>query len=321
MKFIAELCQNHNGDINLMFDMVKAASESGATHVKLQHIFSKNLSFRPQFENGLELDGKTLSIKRPFKAEYDRLKSLELNEKTLKTFIETCKEFNVEPMTTCFTREDVNALYELGFKSIKVASYDCASFQMLREIVAHDWEIVVSTGATFDAELTKAAEILKPHANVSFLHCVTIYPTPVDQLHLKRLELLSKLTDNYGLSDHTLTKRDGVNASKVAIYLGSNIIERHFSILPEDKTKDGPVSVNQEQFSSIVKFSKLSKIEKKQYIQTNIPNFVDYLGTGKRNLTDVEILNRDYYRGRFASRNPESPKPSTMIYNWDEVSL
>ena len=40
-----------------------------------------------------------------------------------------------------------------------------------------------------------------------------------------------------------------------------------------------------------------------------------------RNLTAQEILNRDYYRGRFASINQANPNPNTMIYNWEEVTL
>ena len=39
MKLIAELCQNHNGDYEILKDMVYAAKENGATHVKTQHIF------------------------------------------------------------------------------------------------------------------------------------------------------------------------------------------------------------------------------------------------------------------------------------------
>ena len=36
MKFIAELCQNHIGDMNIRREMVKHAAESGAEFVKIQ---------------------------------------------------------------------------------------------------------------------------------------------------------------------------------------------------------------------------------------------------------------------------------------------
>ncbi len=304
-----------------MLRMVEAASLAGATHVKLQHIFSENLSFRPQFEEGLIVDGKTLCIKRPFKDEYDRLKKLELNEKSVKKFIAACNSFNVIPATTCFSRQHVDLLYDLGFRSVKVASYDCSSFQLLRDLVNYDWEIIVSTGATYDKEIETAVEILKESTNFSLLHCITIYPTLLHDLNLNRINFLNKYCKEVGFSDHTLTARDGVKASIAAIYVGAQVIERHFTILADDKTKDGPVSVNPKQFEEIVKFSQLNDKERRSYIKQFVPEFDVCLGVETRNLTEQEILNRDYYKGRFASINPENPQPNTMIFNWEEVTF
>ena len=38
MKFIAELCQNHNGNFDVVKKLVDKAAESGATHIKIQHL-------------------------------------------------------------------------------------------------------------------------------------------------------------------------------------------------------------------------------------------------------------------------------------------
>ena len=35
-KIIAELCQNHNGDKNILEEMVSAAAENGADYAKIQ---------------------------------------------------------------------------------------------------------------------------------------------------------------------------------------------------------------------------------------------------------------------------------------------
>ena len=40
-----------------------------------------------------------------------------------------------------------------------------------------------------------------------------------------------------------------------------------------------------------------------------------------RKLSDEEILNRNYYRGRFASPRNESFKGKRMIFNWEETPL
>ena len=40
MKIIAEFCQNHNGDFDVLRRMIHEAAESGATHGKIQTIFA-----------------------------------------------------------------------------------------------------------------------------------------------------------------------------------------------------------------------------------------------------------------------------------------
>ncbi len=57
-KIIAELCQNHNGDIKVLEDMVHAAAESGADFAKIQSIHSSDLAYRERFEHGLIEGGK-----------------------------------------------------------------------------------------------------------------------------------------------------------------------------------------------------------------------------------------------------------------------
>ena len=41
------------------------------------------------------------------------------------------------------------------------------------------------------------------------------------------------------------------------------------------------------------------------------------LGNQKRELSHVELLNRDYFRGRFASKNSNGK----TIYNWEKENL
>ena len=41
------------------------------------------------------------------------------------------------------------------------------------------------------------------------------------------------------------------------------------------------------------------------------------LGKEKRSLSKVEMLNRDYYRGRFASKDNKG----NIVYNWEETNL
>lgn len=319
VEFIAEFCQNHNGDVVLLEEMIQAAAESGARVGKIQTIFADNLAYRPRFEHGVKINGETQVIERPYQSEYDRLKGLELDFDAHARFVELCEAKGLEPMTTCFAREHVQAIRDAGFRRIKVASYDCASYPLLRELAAVFDELIVSTGATFDDEIRTAAGILADTPR-TLLHCVTIYPTPLDQVHLARMELLRTFAPRVGFSDHSLVSRDGMTAAKAACHLGAEVVERHFTLLDSEKTKDGPVSVGPELVADLVRFSGLDRDSQRQELDERHPGWEACRGVGDRLLSREELRNRDYYKGRFASRRP-GYGPEAMIYNWEETGL
>ena len=310
-KIIAELCQNHNGDVNILKDMIWRAADSGASHVKIQTIFSEDLTFRERFEDGVTSNGIIKSIKRPYSHEFERLSKLDLGFDTHALFIDECSSAGVIPLTTVFNRSRLESIIELGFKEIKIASYDCASFPLIHDLKNKFNHIYVSTGATHDSEIETTADILSDQ-NFSFLHCVTIYPTPVDKLNLNRIDYLRQFTNSVGFSDHTRPKQHGINPDIVALWKDADVIERHFTILDSSQTKDGPVSVNPEQLKNIVDYSKYSHDELSKLVK-NIPDYDKMLGSKTHSLSEEELLNRDYYRGRFASKIN-----GKTIYNWEE---
>jgi N,N'-diacetyllegionaminate synthase len=319
-QLIAEFCQNHNGSGELLARMVEAAAKAGATHGKMQTILGDTIVYRPQFEEGLVVNGVIKSIKRPYATEYSRLKGLEINEEQTLRFIQICIDNGLVPMTTCFVRAHAQYLASSGFRSIKVASYDCASFPMLRELRGLFDEIVVSTGASFDDEVEHAARVLEG-CNYSFLHCVTLYPTPLDQSNLARMNWLRQLAPRVGFSDHTMFKQDGLIASKAALALGAEVIERHFTILEPNESRDGAVSITPAGMLELAEFASLPIEERLKYMNAEYPNWMITIGQEKRQLTEAELLNRDYYRGRFGSPRSISSKGSQMIFNWEETPI
>jgi N,N'-diacetyllegionaminate synthase len=313
---IAECCQNHNGDIEILKRQINEAAENGADFVKIQAIRSKELTHRPIFDEGLidEL-GNTLAIKRPYFPELERLKKLDLNLEQEQWFVNECRRAGVAPMTTAFTITSAREVKDLGYEAIKIASYDCASYPLLNEVKKYWNNIFVSTGATYDHEIEKAALTLKG-SNFHLLHCITIYPTPLNELNLNRFDFLRKFTNNIGYSDHTHVEQTGLIASKIALALGASSIERHFTVLENDETKDGPVSIKPKQLKELNEFAKLSRYEMISIIKKEYPNWEDTLGISSRSLSKTEILNRDYFRGRFASLVSEK-----SIYNWEEIQF
>ena len=309
---IAELCQNHQGDRIILKDMIQAAAASGADYVKTQTIRAEFLAHRPRFDEGVIENGITKVIKRPYKSEYDRLCLLDIDMEDHRWFIDQCHNVGVKAMTTVFTRGVIDELETMNWDAIKVASYDCASFPLLFDLKSRFKKLFVSTGATFDEEIEKAAKILQG-IDTTFLHCVTIYPTPLNLLDLSRINYLKKFSKKVGFSDHTLVSRDGIKAAAAAIHFGAEVVERHFTILKSDETKDGPVSITPELLKDLVKVSRMTREDRNTYIKENVPEYDAMLGNSRRKLSAEELLNRDYYRGRFATKT----KDGRTIYNWE----
>lgn len=315
---IVEVCQNHNGDRGILRDMIHRAAEAGADIVKGQVIFSADLTRRERFEAGVvESNGVRKAIRRPFQAERERLAKLDLGEEDYRFFVEECFRAGVRPMLTVFARRRIPFTASLPWKEklVKVASYDCASLPFLRELAAHFERLIVSTGATLDDEIRESAAILRrADRPFALLHCVTSYPNTLAMCHLARMSWLRLHAPEVGWSDHTLVERDGIKAAKVAITLGADYVERHFTILPAQVTKDGPVSITPDLLSELVDFNRRPREEQRVIVEREIPEWRIMYGEAQRELTHTEMLNRDYYRGRFASL-----VSGQWMYNWEEV--
>ena len=277
MKFIAEMCQNHNGDMDLLETMVVDAAKNGADICKIQTIEAKHLIYWKEFEDF-----------RPYEKEYERLKSLELSVDDEKRFVEICRQNKVEPMTTIFEHRGFNRFNDIGYKLMKISGYSAQ--KVLPKIKEFNFEhLYISTSSMSYAQiewLTKHLKLNLPYRNYTLLNCTCIYPTPLEKLNLQNIEFYRKHFGfkNVGLSDHTNPHEDNLLSSKLAIYQGIDVLERHFTILGKDETRDGKVSITPDMLSELKRFSMLSP--KEQYEEIN-------------ELNETQKFNHHYYRNRF----------------------
>ncbi len=312
---IAELCQNHNGDVGIIKEMVAAAAESGAEYAKIQTIHSSQLTHRERFDEGLIEGGTIKTIKRPYDQELKRLKTLDIDDAAIDIFLEACKDNNIKPMTTIFTRDVVKKTFAQGFKSIKLASFDCISYPLAKEIIDFKPDLlIVSTGCSYKKEIEKMAHIIKTVPNHALLHCVSIYPTPLNEANISRIDYLKTLVKKVGLSDHSEYSENKLEILKWCVCKNIDFVERHFTILEKDETKDGRVSLNPSEMKEAIEICNWGNEKKAKFLDENKKDKKLIEGNPNRELSAVELLNRDYYQGRFASKDSSN----RTIYNWDE---
>jgi len=277
MKIIAELCQNHNGDFDTLHHMIKSAAKSGADIIKIQSIKADRLKKNDEYEGY-----------RPFEPEYARLKGLELSFEDEINFIKICNQYAVEPMTTVFDPADADYFNELGYDFLKLSGYSIPKFEYGLSLSKFRFKkLFFSTSSLTLEEIERTVTNLRAKSiDFTMLHCICAYPTPLEKLNLQNIQFYKThlgLT-SIGLSDHSDPHSDNLLSTKLAIFAGIDAIERHFTVLDKDETRDGKVSVTPEMLSELKRFASLPK--EMQYKDLN-------------QFDDTQKFNHDFYRKRF----------------------
>jgi sialic acid synthase SpsE/sugar phosphate isomerase/epimerase len=266
---IAEVGNNHNGDIKLAKKLVDLALESGADCVKFQMRNMKSLyKGGSSFDNSADL-GSQYTM--------DLLNKFQLSNEQLFDVFDYCKIKNLTPLCTPWDEESLNALEEYGMEFYKVASADLTNHRLLEAMADTKKPLICSTGMSIESEIIKTTNFLRKKAvNFCFLHCNSTYPTPFKDINLNYLSRLKKLSGQIvGYSGH----ERGWSVPVAAVALGARVVEKHFTI---DKTMEGndhKVSLLPEEFKQMVK---------------DIRDVEAALGTSDtRTLTQGEMLNRE----------------------------
>ena len=121
----------------------------------------------------------------------------------------------------------------------KISSSDLSNLPCIRHVAKKGKKMIVSVGAAYLSEVDEAIRAMIEVGNndITILHCVLSYPTDPKNANLKIIETLKKTFPNVkvGFSDH-VAPDDAMMTLAVAYMLGSEVIEKHFTL---DKTLPG----------------------------------------------------------------------------------
>lgn len=250
---VAEIGLNHNNDLELGKRTIEAAAKAGVSAVKFQSYKTD------QFINSNSEEARFL---------FDIFKKYELNEKFHREFQKTALDNGVCFFSTPLDVGSVDLLVDLKVPIIKIASGDIVNSELLDKVAKTKIPIFLSTGAASLSEIIRALEYLKDREveSLCLMHCVSMYPTPYENLNLKTLILFKDLTEGpIGFSDHSA----GTIAAPIAIALDASVIEKHFTL---DRNLEGPdhsISINPVEMKQIYENINLAfdmKGEKKKII-------------------------------------------------------
>ena len=270
---IAEIGNNHEGDLNLAKKMISLASQAGANAVKFQTI----------------VPTKLVSVKQK-----DRIKQLERFQFSYDDFMvlsDYAKSENIMFLSTPFDIESCNFLNDI-VPAFKIASGDNTFFPLIESIAKTGKPIIMSTGLMTLDEVNRSFSFIKDiwekhdiKQHLALLHCVSSYPTDAENVNLSSMKELEKITKFIGYSDHA----SGIDACVLAIAFGAKIIEKHFTIDNNYSTfRDHQLSANPHDFKTMV--DKIRVSEK-------------MLGDGNKEPNKTELASKQSFRRSIVTKH------------------
>jgi len=212
--FIAEVCSNHDRDLNRCLAFIDRAAEIGCAAVKFQLFKIREL-----------FSAAALAAD----ADLRRREAWELPVEFLPVLSRRCRERGV--MFSC-TPFYLDAVAELSpyVDFFKIASYELLWRDLLAACAHSGKPVVLSTGMANLAETRRAVATLREAgcADLRLLHCISSYPTPVGDCNLAAIDTLRKeFNCSVGWSDHSAAP--GVIYRAVHTW-GAELIEFHLDL-------------------------------------------------------------------------------------------
>ena len=244
---IAEAGVNHDGSLDAALALVDAAADAGADAVKFQ-----------------TFDPAALTVEAAPLAEYQRergeaddqramLERLRLPDADFAALRDHAAARDIVFLSAPFDEHSAQLLADLDVPAFKLGSGELTNLPFLARVAGYGKPLILSTGmATLD-EVAAAVDTVRAAGcrNLALLHCVSSYPTPIEQANLRAMDALRQAHPDavIGYSDHVL----GLDAAVASVARGAQVLERHLTL---DRSAPGPdhaLSSEPDEFGELVR--------------------------------------------------------------------
>ena len=146
---IAELSANHNGDLNVAIETIRAAKKAGADAIKLQTYTPDTLTIdcnneHFKIEGGTLWDGKTL---------YELYREAYTPWSWHKQLFEVAREEGLICFSSPFDTTAVDFLEKLNVPAYKIASFEIQDISLIAYPASKGKPIIISTGIAEEADV------------------------------------------------------------------------------------------------------------------------------------------------------------------------
>lgn len=254
---IAEVGQNHNGDMEIarklidvaampVFDFFSGRELPGVDAVKFT---KRDLTEELTDEAGDAPYRSPHAFGPTYRAHRE---ALELSIDQHAELEQYARAKGLEFVETLCSPGCLRLLDRVRVDAIKIASRDVTHIPLLQALGQLEHRVIVSSGMCTLEELKRAVEILSTRAKrIDILHCLSQYPADYSQINLRSISFLKRAFPGHvvGYSDHSI----GIVMPAVAVALGAEIVEKHITLNRNMKGSDHHGSIEPEGLWRVVR--------------------------------------------------------------------
>lgn len=253
--FIAEAGVNHNGSLELAYELIDKAKDAGADAIKFQTFKAENLNTKSAPKASYHVETTGADEKQTW---FDLLKTQELSLEDHKAIIAYCETKDIIFMSTPYDEESADMLETLGVAAFKLASTDLSNTPFVKHIAKKGIPFIISTAmSTFD-EVQKAVDTIREEGLDDFvvLQCTGNYPARLDDTNLRVMLTYKEVFGcHVGYSDHTPELINPIAATA----MGGKVFEKHFTLDKELPGPDHRMSLNPQELIETIQSIRLTE--------------------------------------------------------------
>lgn len=250
---IAEMSGNHNGELERAFRILDAAKAAGADAVKIQTYRADTITI-DHSGPGFVVEGGLWDGRRLFELYEEAHTPWDWHG----PIFDYGRKIGITVFSSPFDTTAVELLEALGAPAYKIASPELIDLPLIRYVAKTGKPIIMSTGMASLEEISEAVEAARDAGakDIIVLHCTAAYPAPTEEANLSTIaEIARRFGVITGLSDHTM----GTVVPAIAIALGADVIEKHFTLDREDGGVDSAFSLDTAELTELVKVARMAR--------------------------------------------------------------